>query len=118
MQQVAEPKTLEELYELTELLGANAEIHCLLDDIGTSKKLIVDALGQFVSVHEYAKYDPTFEPETIDELREIISINMNVQVRPEFELEFERWVGDIVMLLATGAIDLNEYIENRGLLGE
>ena len=43
---------------------------------------------------------------------------MNVQVRPEFELEFERWVGDIVMLLATGAIDLNEYIENKELLGE
>ena len=100
MQQATESKTLECLYELTEQLGANAEIHCLLDDMVASEQLIMDALGQFVSIHEYAKYDPTFEPETIDELREIISINMKQQIKPDFEFEFERWVGDIVVLHA------------------
>lgn len=108
-----EVKTVEALYEQLESIGVNAELHIHFNDEVLTESFVSDALEQFISIHEYAIYDKNFEPEGIEELKDIVSLNMNTEVSVHEELVFERWVGDFVVLLATGAINLDEYVYIR-----
>jgi hypothetical protein len=108
-----EVKTIEELYEQLESIGVNAELHIHFNDEVLTESFVSDALEQFISIHEYAIYDKDFEPDGIEELKDIIALNMNTEVSSYEEEVFERWVGDFVVLLATGAVNLDEYIQIR-----
>jgi hypothetical protein len=68
-------------------------------------------MTQFVNIHEYAFYDDKFEPPTIDDLCDIVILNMTLSVDPDIKSIFQEWIGDVIMLLATGAINLDEFID-------
>ena len=106
-----EPRPVSDLFEDLESLGVNAALRLHFDDDALIEPFVIDAMNQFINIHDYAHYDVKFEPPTIDDLREIITLNMSADVSDDMEEIFQEWIGDIVMLLATGTINLDEFID-------
>ncbi len=105
------PRPVSDLFETLESLGVNAALRLCIDDDILVEPFVTDAMIQFVNIHEYALYDDKFEPPTIDDLCDIVILNMTLPVNPVIKDTFQEWIGDVIMLLATGAINLDEFID-------
>jgi len=105
------PRSVSDLFEILESIGVNAALRLSFDDDALVEPFVTDALTQFVNIHEYAFYDDKFEPPTIDDLCDIITLNMTSTVGPDIKNAFQEWIGDVIVLLAAGTVDLDEFID-------
>ena len=103
--------TLSEVFEEVDAIGVNAYFYAVVDDLCTARDIAFDALSQLANIHVYAFYDKNFEVEDEQNLYDIIELNMVHKLEGDALKALHNWITDVVMLLATGAISLDKFID-------
>jgi len=102
---------LSEVFEEVDALGVNAYFYAAVADLNAAHAIAFDALNQLVNIHVYAFYDKDFEVEDEQNLYDIIELNMIHKLEGDVLSALHNWITDMVMLLATGAVSLDGFID-------
>ena len=106
------PASLEEVFNELEAAGINASFYVTAKDFQWAKDVLLDALTQIINIHIYASYDHKFEVDDEQHLYDIVHLNMKHSLQENDLAVLHKWIDDVVMQLAIGALSLDGFTKD------